>query len=261
VQCNYEECDSESEGLDFARPVVGKRKEGAGSESVEPPEAVHRLEARVGEWSASIKGCRSVPFAENSAELQAALHASTSGPNAAGTSSLPLSASGSGSDTPIRMPAMDAFPQPAASNDDFVPNPMISILHGMPFNMMDTTTMAYNASSFLHTTAVGGGAAGQRRPIDELADTLTAAVPPMDLPTSFAASHPDVGTSKPIIAQVVVEDIPEANAGVWQGLDEEAGKLGGPFLELIWPGWPPKLPIPGAWILHQRERANVAQPC
>jgi hypothetical protein len=113
----------------------------------------------------------------------------------------------------------------------------------------------------LHTTAVGGGAAGQRRPIDELADTLTAAVPPMDLPTSFAASHPDVGTSKPIIAQVVVEDIPEANAGVWQGLDEEAGKLGGPFLELIWPGWPPKLPTPGAWILHQRERANVAQPC
>ncbi|RSH86973.1 hypothetical protein EHS25_003461 [Saitozyma podzolica] len=225
VQCNYEECDSESEGLDFARPVVGKRKEGAGSESVEPPEAVHRLEARV-------------------AELQAALHASTSGPNAAGTSSLPLSASGSGSNTPIRMPAMDAFPQPAASNDDFVPNPMISILHGMPFNMMDTTTMAYNASSFLHTTAVGGGAAGQRRPIDELADTLTAAVPPMDLPTSFAASHPDVGTSKPIIAQVVVEDIPEANAGVWQGLDEEAGKLGGPFLELIWPGWPPKLPTP-----------------
>jgi hypothetical protein len=50
VQCNYEEGDSESEGPDFARPIVGKRKEDAHSESVEPPEAVHRLEARVGEW-------------------------------------------------------------------------------------------------------------------------------------------------------------------------------------------------------------------
>jgi hypothetical protein len=122
---------------------------------------------------------------------------------------------------------------------------MVSILHGMPFNMMDTTTMAYNASSFLHTMAVGGGVR-QRRPIDELADTLTAAVPPMDLPTSFVASHPDIVTSKPITAQMVVENIPEDSAGVWQGLDEEAGKLGGPFLELIWPGWPPKLPTPGA---------------
>ncbi|WVQ85870.1 hypothetical protein IAT38_008038 [Cryptococcus sp. DSM 104549] len=28
------------------------------------------------------------------------------------------------------------------------------------------------------------------------------------------------------------------------GLDEEASKVGGPFLDLLWPGWPPTLPTP-----------------
>jgi hypothetical protein len=56
VQCSYEEGELESEGYDLARSVVGKRKEGAHSESVEPSEAAHRLEARVGRsrWSEGI---------------------------------------------------------------------------------------------------------------------------------------------------------------------------------------------------------------
>lgn len=29
------------------------------------------------------------------------------------------------------------------------------------------------------------------------------------------------------------------------GIDGEAGKLGGPFVDIIWPGWPPRLPTPG----------------
>ncbi|KAK8850622.1 hypothetical protein IAR55_004541 [Kwoniella newhampshirensis] len=31
---------------------------------------------------------------------------------------------------------------------------------------------------------------------------------------------------------------------VEDGIDDEAGKMGGPFLDLLWPGWPPTLPTP-----------------
>jgi hypothetical protein len=30
-----------------------------------------------------------------------------------------------------------------------------------------------------------------------------------------------------------------------EGMDGEAGKLGGVLMDLIWPGWPPRLPTPG----------------
>jgi len=33
-------------------------------------------------------------------------------------------------------------------------------------------------------------------------------------------------------------------------LDGEAGTLGGAFTELIWPGWPPRLPTPSEFNLY-----------
>jgi hypothetical protein len=36
-----------------------------------------------------------------------------------------------------------------------------------------------------------------------------------------------------------------ANVIMDSSVDLESGKLGGPYLELFWPGWPPTLPTPG----------------
>jgi hypothetical protein len=33
-------------------------------------------------------------------------------------------------------------------------------------------------------------------------------------------------------------------SGVSEGFDDDAGNLGGPFLDIFWPGWPPRLPTP-----------------
>ncbi|WVQ95303.1 hypothetical protein IAU59_002398 [Kwoniella sp. CBS 9459] len=42
-------------------------------------------------------------------------------------------------------------------------------------------------------------------------------------------------------------------------IDGEAGKMGGPFLELLWPGWPPKLPTP-AMLDHLVETFFASVP-
>jgi hypothetical protein len=39
-------------------------------------------------------------------------------------------------------------------------------------------------------------------------------------------------------------------------LDGEAGTLGGAFTELIWPGWPPRLPTPSMSHLPPVESVN-----
>ena len=41
------------------------------------------------------------------------------------------------------------------------------------------------------------------------------------------------------------------------GLDAEAGKLGGVLMDLIWPGWPPRLPTPGTSYRLIQVRANI----
>jgi len=45
-----------------------------------------------------------------------------------------------------------------------------------------------------------------------------------------------------------VEHVPEPTFGSGmmpgEGMDGEAGKLGGVLMDLIWPGWPPRLPTP-----------------
>lgn len=43
-----------------------------------------------------------------------------------------------------------------------------------------------------------------------------------------------------------IDDLPEPISGnhFQEGMDGEAGKLGGVLMDLIWPGWPPRLPTP-----------------
>jgi hypothetical protein len=43
-------------------------------------------------------------------------------------------------------------------------------------------------------------------------------------------------------------------------LDGEAGKVGGAFMELIWPGWPPRLPTPGELASSSHLRPSSC-PC
>ena len=64
--------------------------------------------------------------------------------------------------------------------------------------------------------------------------------------------------------------LPDMGAGYGNpapdGLDVEAGKLGGALLDLIWPGWPPRLPTPGmsfhpifGWLLiYSYRRSSVS---
>lgn len=33
-------------------------------------------------------------------------------------------------------------------------------------------------------------------------------------------------------------------SAVGKMVDDDAGKVGGPFLDILWPGWPPRLPTP-----------------
>lgn len=35
-----------------------------------------------------------------------------------------------------------------------------------------------------------------------------------------------------------------APVAVAEGVDESAGNVGGSFLDIFWPGWPPRLPTP-----------------
>jgi hypothetical protein len=44
--------------------------------------------------------------------------------------------------------------------------------------------------------------------------------------------------------QEVVPDFSEYQVPQADGLDGEAGKVGGVLMDLIWPGWPPRLPTP-----------------
>lgn len=55
-------------------------------------------------------------------------------------------------------------------------------------------------------------------------------------------------------AQITIQDLQGGMTEIGQnqsqveGIDGEAGKVGGPFMDLIWPGWPPRLPTPGKSI-------------
>jgi hypothetical protein len=50
-----------------------------------------------------------------------------------------------------------------------------------------------------------------------------------------------------------METVPEIGSdfqsSAQDGMDGEAGKLGGALMELIWPGWPPRLPTPSQSIV------------
>lgn len=63
------------------------------------------------------------------------------------------------------------------------------------------------------------------------------AVPENQIPALTSSSR------RPTVQEVVPDfndyQVPQAD-----GLDGEAGKLGGAFMDLIWPGWPPRLPTP-----------------
>ncbi|OCF35875.1 hypothetical protein I316_02368 [Kwoniella heveanensis BCC8398] len=52
---------------------------------------------------------------------------------------------------------------------------------------------------------------------------------------------------------------PSLETSVADDIDGEAGKMGGPFLELLWPGWPPKLPTP-AMLDHLVETFFASVP-
>lgn len=54
--------------------------------------------------------------------------------------------------------------------------------------------------------------------------------------------------SEPPMQDAFMQDMQPGLLGDGQqmsGIDGEAGKVGGPFVDLIWPGWPPRLPTPG----------------
>lgn len=60
--------------------------------------------------------------------------------------------------------------------------------------------------------------------------------------------------------QEVVPDFPDYQVPQADGLDGEAGKLGGAFMDLIWPGWPPRLPTPSKSLFLTTNKAD-SQPC
>lgn len=62
---------------------------------------------------------------------------------------------------------------------------------------------------------------------------------------------PGLGSGSGLGTQVTIQDLQGGMTEIGQnqsqvdGIDGEAGKVGGPFMDLIWPGWPPRLPTPG----------------
>jgi hypothetical protein len=70
-------------------------------------------------------------------------------------------------------------------------------------------------------------------------------------------NHPTIPENQiPITATSIprVDVVPEpASASGYvmpgEGMDGEAGKLGGVLMDLIWPGWPPRLPTPCTSLL------------
>jgi len=64
------------------------------------------------------------------------------------------------------------------------------------------------------------------------------------------------GTNRTSFSASVVEDVGGLGSGIMGGgqldlggIDAEAGKLSGDYLELFWPGWPPRLPTPGMFYI------------
>lgn len=68
------------------------------------------------------------------------------------------------------------------------------------------------------------------------------------VPSNTTSSNNAYIDPAPPPLQPLMQDMQGALLGDGQpsnGIDGEAGKLGGPFVDLIWPGWPPRLPTPG----------------
>jgi hypothetical protein len=103
---------------------------------------------------------------------------------------------------------------------------MASIAHGMPFN---GDFMGFNGS------ILGDSPTGLPDGSMEAGSFTGFGVNPNGAPQRK-------------FTQPTVETVPDGGADGLQGMDEEAGKLGGPFLDLIWPGWPPRLPTPGTSV-------------
>lgn len=74
---------------------------------------------------------------------------------------------------------------------------------------------------------------------------------------NFLGTMPDLGPPRkaPVVMDTVVDrqdpDLPN------NGVDGEAANLGLPFLQMIWPGWPPHLPTPGQCLSTEGEEAHL----
>ena len=72
-------------------------------------------------------------------------------------------------------------------------------------------------------------------------------------------NHPTIPENQvPITATSIprVDVLPEPTSTYvmpGEGMDGEAGKLGGVLMDLIWPGWPPRLPTPCPSFLLFRD--------
>lgn len=105
------------------------------------------------------------------------------------------------------------------------------------------TSASASRSAFISELAPGGLQSG----------TSTYPFAEPQTSTSGSGSRPDSGSSTArfqSLAQVQGNSQREMqdmqNGMNSTGIDGEAGKLGGPFMDLIWPGWPPRLPTPGS---------------
>ncbi|WVR08707.1 hypothetical protein IAU60_005765 [Kwoniella sp. DSM 27419] len=93
-------------------------------------------------------------------------------------------------------------------------------------NLYSSTAHTYSIdvlnTAYDPNTAVSGMPTAPMNSVD-----LT--LPPLDLPSAPTVTAPGTATQ----AATVTDDI-----------DGEAGKMGGIFMDLLWPSWPPKLPTP-----------------
>lgn len=213
-------------------------------------QTVEQLEARVGMFPLCSEGLNGVSADGVQAELQQALLATAATTQSGGSSV------SSGPGTAPDYIGLNAAPlpgpvgaNPSGVNASWSASTYTDNNNG---NGMTSTSMSFQTTTDIPyippTTPSGMDLQALLNPTKSLMMSGNGYTAPV-APTSM-----EITQSGSIFTQVKIEEVLEGSAVMGANmaddgnLDREAGKLGGPFLELFWPGWPPTLPTPGKYI-------------